>query len=146
MTAVSCVDRSVVWQQIAFVEDCVWNKDSILKFSIPVEDTLAWYSLSVDIRNRTDYSFQNLYIFLDVKAPNGNTTVDTLNFVLAHDNGRWTGAGGMFSKFRMNVFSYRNYIRFPAPGTYSVNVRHGMRRDDLEGVFSVGLTLNHSKN
>jgi gliding motility-associated lipoprotein GldH len=98
------------------------------------------------VRNRTDYSFQNLYIFLDIKAPNGNATVDTLNFVLAHDDGKWIGTGGLFSKFRENAFLYRDYIRFPERGAYSVSIRHGMRKDDLEGISSVGLTLNYSEN
>jgi gliding motility-associated lipoprotein GldH len=111
-----------------------------------VEDTLTLYSLSIDLRNRTDYSFQNLYLFLNISAPNGNTTADTLNFTLAYDDGKWTGSGGLFSKFRENTFRYRRYIKFPQKGNYSVNIRHGMRKDDLEGIFSVGLTLNYSEN
>jgi gliding motility-associated lipoprotein GldH len=144
--ASSCIDKNTAWQQNTSVKDCVWNKDSILKFHIPVEDTLSWYSLSVNLRNRTDYSFQNLYIFLNISAPNGNTTTDTLNFALAYDNGKWTGSGGLFSKFKENTFLYRNYIRFPEPGTYLVNIRHGMRKDNLNGISSVGLTLNYFKN
>jgi gliding motility-associated lipoprotein GldH len=146
LAAAACADRNIVWQQNVTVHDCLWNKDSILTFNISAEDTLAWYALSVYVRNRTDYGFQNLYIFLDVKAPNGNSTVDTLNFMLAFDSGQWTGTGGVFSKFRENNFLYRDYIRFPERGTYAVNIRHGMRKDNLEGISSVGLTLIHSGN
>ncbi|MDR0725016.1 MAG: gliding motility lipoprotein GldH [Prevotellaceae bacterium] len=146
LVASSCTGKKAAWQQNAVIENCRWNKDSILKFSIPVEDTVAWYSLSVDLRNRTDYRFQNIYIFLNITAPNGNATTDTLNFTLAYDDGKWTGAGGLFSKFKENSFLYRKYIRFPEYGTYSVNIRHGMRSVDLEGIASVGLALNYSKN
>jgi gliding motility-associated lipoprotein GldH len=142
----SCTDKNRVWQQNTIIKDCVWNKDTVLKFNIPADDTLTLYSLSIDLRNRTDYSFQNLYLFLNINAPNGNTTTDTLNFTLAHDDGRWTGEGGLFSKFRENTFLYREYIRFPEKGDYMINIRHGMRKDDLEGIFSVGLTLNYSEN
>jgi gliding motility-associated lipoprotein GldH len=146
LIAIACIDKTVAWQQTAIIDDCVWNKDSALKFTVVADDTLAWYSLSVDVRNRTDYSFQNLYIFLDISAPNGNSTADTLNFILARDDGKWTGAGSMFSKFRENSFPYRRYIRFPKLGAYAVSIRHGMRKDNLEGIFSVGLTLNRSVN
>lgn len=146
MFAYSCMDRSMVWEQNVIVGNCIWNKDTVMKFNIPVDDTVALYSLSVNLRNRTDYSFQNLYLFLNINAPNGNTTADTLNFTLAYDDGKWTGTGGMFSKFRENSFPYRKYIRFPEKGIYKVNVRHGMRKDDLEGIFSVGLTLSYSEN
>jgi gliding motility-associated lipoprotein GldH len=142
----SCADKNRVWQQNANIKDCVWNKDTVLKFNIPTDDTLSLYSLFIDLRNRTDYSFQNLYLFLNINAPNGNTITDTLNLILARDDGKWIGSGGLFSKFRENIFLYREYIRFPEKGNYSVNIRHGMRKDDLEGIFSVGLTLNYSAN
>jgi gliding motility-associated lipoprotein GldH len=142
----SCADKNTVWLQDVSVKDCIWNKDSILQLNIPVEDTVALYSLSVNLRNRTDYSFQNLYLFLNVKAPNGNTLTDTLNFNLAYDDGKWTGSGGLFSKYRENTFLYRKYIRFPEKGNYAVNIRHGMRKDNLEGIASVGLSLNYLEN
>ncbi|MDR1130191.1 MAG: gliding motility lipoprotein GldH [Prevotellaceae bacterium] len=141
----SCSDENRIWQQNVIIADCLWNKDTSLKFNIPTEDTVSWYSLSIDLRNRTDYSFQNLYLFLNIKAPNGNTTADTLNFALAYDDGSWTGSGGLFSKYRENTFLYRKYIRFPEKGNYSINIRHGMRKDDLEGISSVGLTLSYSE-
>jgi gliding motility-associated lipoprotein GldH len=144
--ASSCLDKNMAWQQDIVIKDCIWNKDTILKFNIPVENTTALYSLSVNLRNRTDYSFQNLYIFFNINAPNGNATTDTLNFPLAYDDGKWTGSGGLFSKFKENTFPYRKYIQFPEQGIYTVNIRHGMRKDNLEGIFSVGLTLNYSEN
>jgi gliding motility-associated lipoprotein GldH len=127
------------------VADCRWNKDTSLKFNIPVEDTVSLFSLFINLRNKTDYSFQNLYLFLNIKSPNGNTTTDTLNFILAYDDGNWTGSGGLFAKYRENMFLYRKYIQFPEKGNYSVNIRHGMRKDDLEGISSIGLTLNYSE-
>ncbi|MDR0385161.1 MAG: gliding motility lipoprotein GldH [Prevotellaceae bacterium] len=141
----SCTDKSSVWRQDTVIASCRWNKDSLLKFIIPAEDTVSWYSLSVSLRNRTDYSFQNLYLFLNIEAPNGNTYTDTLNFILAHDDGHWTGSGRAYSKYRENVFPYREYIRFPEKGNYSVTLRHGMRKDNLEGIFSVGLALKYSE-
>jgi gliding motility-associated lipoprotein GldH len=141
----SCTDQNKTWKQNLIIENSLWNKDTLLKFNIPVEDTVSLYSLSVYLRNRTDYSFQNLYLFLNTMAPNGNATTDTLNYILAHDDGSWTGSGGLFSKYRENTFLYRKYIRFPEKGNYSVTIRHGMRKDNLEGITSVGLTLNYSE-
>jgi gliding motility-associated lipoprotein GldH len=141
----SCSDKSMIWQQKMIITDCRWNKDTVLKFDIPVGDTVELYSLSIYVRNRLDYSFQNLYLFLNIKAPNENTTSDTLSFDLAYDDGKWKGSGGLFSKYRENIFLYREYILFPEKGNYSVNIRHGMRKDDLEGIASIGLILKHIK-
>jgi gliding motility-associated lipoprotein GldH len=139
----SCTDK-YVWQQNKIITDGIWNKDTVLKIELPMEDTVSWYSLSINVRNRTDYSFQNLYLFLQILAPNGATTTDTLNFILANDDGSWTGSGGLFSKYKENTFLYRKYVQFPVSGDYSVNIRQGMRKDDLEGIASVGLILNYS--
>jgi gliding motility-associated lipoprotein GldH len=146
LSLVSCTDRSAVWQQNIAVKDGIWNKDSVLIFDIPAEDTVRLYSMSIHVRNRTDYSFQNLYLFLTVEAPNKQTISDTLNFNLAYDDGQWTGSGGVFSKYRENIFLYRKYIRFPEQGIYRVTVRHGMRKDNLEGVSSIGMALNYLEN
>jgi gliding motility-associated lipoprotein GldH len=142
----SCTDRKNVWQQSETITDCIWNKDTALKFNIPVEDTAGWYSLSIGLRNRTDYSFQNLYLFLKITAPSGASTLDTLNVTLANDDGSWIGSGGLFSKYKENTFLYRQYVLFPKKGDYSVTVRHGMRKDDLEGIASVDLILHNSIN
>jgi gliding motility-associated lipoprotein GldH len=83
---------------------------------------------------------------LNIKAPNGNTTTDTLNFNLAYDDGKWTGSGGLFSKYRENTFLYRKYVKFPEKGSYNINIRHGMRKDNLEGISSVGLILHYLEN
>jgi len=139
----SCTDK-YVWQQNKIITESIWNKDSILRIELPVTDTVSVYSLSINVRNKTDYSFQNLYLFLQILAPNGATTTDTLNFTLANDDGSWTGSGGLFSKYKENTFLYRQYVQFPMQGNYSVNVRHGMRKDDLEGIASVGLLINYS--
>jgi len=142
----SCTDRQNVWQQSKTITDCLWNKDTVLKFNIPVEDTSTWYSFSIGLRNRTDYGFQNLYLFLKITAPGGAAMVDTLNFTLANNDGSWAGSGGLFSKYKENTFLYREYVRFPEKGDYSVTVRHGMRKDDLEGIASVNLILHNSIN
>lgn len=142
----SCISKNGTWQHNTVIKDCIWNKDTTLTFCLPIEDTVTLCSLSVYLRNRTDYSFQNLYLFLNIKAPNGNTTTDTLNFNLAYDDGKWTGSGGLFSKYRENTFLYRKYVKFPEKGSYNINIRHGMRKDNLEGISSVGLILHYLEN
>jgi gliding motility-associated lipoprotein GldH len=119
----------------------MWNKNEAVEFTVPVKDTLSWYSISINLRNRTDYAFQNLYLFIKTKSPDGGFTVDTLNYMLARDDGSWTGSGGLFSMYKENVFLYRKYVKFPVKGDYTVNIIHGMREDNLQGIASVGLIL-----
>ncbi|MDR2466433.1 MAG: gliding motility lipoprotein GldH [Prevotellaceae bacterium] len=149
LMAVSCVscgggERESLFSRSQTVDPNGWRKDEVLDFEVPVNDTASVFAFMVNLRNRTDYAYKNLYLFVNVKAPDGREMCDTLNYALAYDSGEWTGAGGMFSKYRENTFYYRNNIVFPMLGTYTVSFRHGMREESLNGIASVGLILKHS--
>jgi gliding motility-associated lipoprotein GldH len=137
-------DRILLFSRSQTVDPDGWDKSEVLDFEVPVNDTASVCALLVNLRNRTDYPYRNLYLFVNVKAPDGREIADTLNYALADDSGKWTGAGGMFSKYRENTFYYRNNIVFPMSGTYTVSFRHGMREERLNGIASVGLILKHS--
>lgn len=141
----ACIERKHYWSQSQTIDNCSWNKYSDLKFEIPVDDTVSWYLMSLNLRNRTDYGYQNLYLFVQTQSPTGATSRDTLNFMLARDDGKWTGSGGMFSKYRENIFPYRQ-VKFLQTGVYTLNIRQGMREDDLNGIASIDLTLDKVKS
>ncbi|MDR2424051.1 MAG: gliding motility lipoprotein GldH [Prevotellaceae bacterium] len=142
----ACCNSTTVWQQNASIPSAEWNMNDTLKFDMPVADTSLRYALCINVRNRIDYDYQNLYLFIETRAPYGGVTTDTLNCMLAYDSGEWTGSGGIFSKYRENIFLYRNNIRFIATGNYSVTIRHGMRRENLNGVAALCLILKQHNN
>jgi len=41
-----------------------WNKSDTLTFKAPIEDSLATYRVSVEVRNRADYPYSNLSLFI----------------------------------------------------------------------------------
>lgn len=116
-----------------------WHADSLACFRIPVTDTLTFYNLYVNIRNTTDYPFQNLYLFIDITAPNGASVRDTFECYLANDHGKWLGSGR--GKFRDNRFLYRKNVRFGAEGDYTVTLQQAMRVEQLKGVSEVGFRV-----
>lgn len=138
----ACEDRNI-WEQQVSVDNCVWSKYDTLSYNIPAPDTLGYYDILLNIRNRTDYPFSNIYLFVTAEAPNGAYSIDTINFVLAEENGKWIGKGN--SQYRDNRFLYRSKIRFPVQGDYLIKVRQGMRRDSLNGIANIGLELQHSQ-
>jgi gliding motility-associated lipoprotein GldH len=140
----SCDDSAKVWEQTQSVDNCKWNMEEILQYTMPVDDTVSWFNLLLDLRNRTDYSYSNIYLFVKTEAPNGAFSVDTLEYSLAYDTGEWTGRGGS-SGFKENRFPFRTTVRFPVKGDYSINIRHGMRDTVLTGIATVGVRLEHVK-
>ena len=144
-TIFACSDPDKIRYERQVVDNCKWPIEKTLIFEIPVEDSTELYDLLIDIRNRTDYPFANLCLFISAEAPNGAKSTDTVNYTLADEAGEWTGSGYL-SNYRENRFVFRNNIRFPENGNYSIKIRHGMRHDTLNGIFSIGLRLEKHKN
>lgn len=93
----------------------------------------------VNLRNSVDYSYSNIWLFLTIKPPKGQTVADTVEFVLADPSGKWFGNG--YGKLRDNKLLYRRNVYFPATGVYTITVQHGMRTETLEGIYDVGIRL-----
>ena len=131
-----------VFEQYQSIPDDSWSKESVVTFDIPITDTVQLYDLYINVRNLNSYPFSNLYLFVNVAAPNGDQLTDTLEYRLADDYGKWIGSKS--SRIWDSKLPYRGTVKFAQTGTYSFNIRHGMRNNSLEGISDVGITLENS--
>ncbi len=122
------------------VDPSGWQQDSIAEFTFDIHDTKAIYNLTVNVRNTGDYPYSNIWMFVDIAAPDNSMVRDTVEFQMALANGKWVGkgAGGIFSC----RFPYRNNVFFPTEGTYRLKIKHGMRNDILKGISDVGIRID----
>lgn len=113
-----------------------WNKDSCAVFSFKIDKTFLNYNLYINVRNRGDYANSNLWLFVDIIAPDYTCIHDTVEYQLALPNGKWVGkgTGGIF----FNQFPFRENVFFPMAGTYTISIRHAMRNDPLTGINDIG--------
>ena len=116
-----------------------WSKDSCAVFNFQVDKNYLNYNILIDVRNRGDYPNSNLWLFVDVMAPDSTVIRDTVEYQLALPNGKWTGkgTGGLYT----NQFPFRTNVFFPSPGKYTVSVTHAMRTDPLIGISDIGLAV-----
>jgi len=116
-----------------------WHRDSLVQFNFKIADTAATHNLYIGLRNRGDYSNQNIWLFVTVESPTGNRVADTVEYYLAEPSGKWLGKGiGDLYDCR---FSYRDNVFFPDTGNYKVSIRQGMRYDVLKGINDVGFRV-----
>ncbi len=141
-SAISCKDIAV-YESNYDVKREVWNIDSVAHFFVNVTDTISPYNIFVSIRNTTSYPNSNLFLFIHTTSPVGATLCDTLECILADKRGDWLGKG--FGSLRDNRIPYKRYIRFPEQGVYSINIQHGMRTNNLQGIASVGVRVEKAK-
>jgi gliding motility-associated lipoprotein GldH len=139
---VSCNDNNI-YRQNKQIDIGGWDKDSTAQFVASVADTLGSFNIYINVRNTNDYPKENLFLFVKTISPQGNFIVDTVNFFLADDYGKWTGK--KVSRIWDNKFLFRNNVRFANTGDYTFIIQHGMRYDILDGIGDVGIQIEYQK-
>lgn len=139
----SCDDNKVFEDYIE-VESADWKKENIANFSFLISDTISAHNLYLNIRNTGDYPYQNLYMFVKIKGPDGNFNVDTVNCKLADVRGKWLGKG-VGDLWDLQI-PYIGGFKFVQTGEYNVSFEQAMRVEDgLKGITDIGLRVEKVK-
>ncbi len=135
---ISC-DPARVYDSNMSIAKQSWNKDSVARFQFSIEDTISLYKFYLNIRHNTDYPYSNIYFFMNGSFPNGNTTRDTIECLLADPKGNWVGKGA--GKIRDNRILLREHLRFPFKGEYAFEIEQAMRDISLKGIEDIGIRI-----
>lgn len=135
---ISC-DRKKVFEAYHKIDEKGWNKDSVVVFNVHLTDTVRNNNLYVNIRNKGNYPYSNIYLFLSIGAPDGSLLTDTVEFTLADPSGKWRGSG--IGGLHDNQIPYKSSVYFPHPGYYKFMIKHGMRDNVLQGIRDVGFRV-----
>ena len=139
---VACTSNDVYFQYKS-VTPKGWSKDSLLTFDINITDTTSAYDVYVNVRNRGEYPYQNLWLFLSKTAPDSIQTKDSIECYLADQHGKWLGSG-IGSVMEMPVL-YRQNVHFKKAGIYKYKIVHGMRDSILVGINDIGMRVEKIK-
>ncbi len=135
-------DKKVFFTDSSRVNEQGWNMNDHLTFDVTVKDTTRLYSFFVDLRLTTDYPYANTFFFINTKFPDGGVAADTVECPVAYPDGQWMGkrSGGYID----NRYSFRKNMIFPATGTYTFSLSHGMRDTNIIGIKNVGLRIEYA--
>lgn len=120
-----------------------WSKDTMYVFHVPITDTAATYNVYVNVRNRGEYPYQNLWLFLKKTAPDKVLTKDSIECYLADNRGKWLGSG-IGSIMEMPVL-YEQNVKFAQKGIYNYFIVQGMRDSLLAGINDIGIRVEKVK-
>jgi len=134
----SC-NSDVIFTDSTVMPGKTWKLMNIPSFSFTVSDTLNSNNVVFTIRTGTSYPFQNIFLFVNTTSPDGKSITDTLQYNLADEKGKWYGKG--FGDIHELVLPYKSNVYFPLKGTYQFKIQHGMRVQDLTGVYDFGLRI-----
>ena len=138
LTLVSC-NGNVVFTQSEPIPGETWNLMNAVVFKVPVTDTITSNNVDFTIRNGSSYPFRNIYLFVSATSPDGKTLTDTLQYNLADEKGNWFGKG--FGDIHELKLPYKSNVFFPRKGIYEFKIQHGMRVENLRGVYDIGMKI-----
>ncbi len=131
--------QNLVFEQYQNISDQKWYKDSVLVFSVTIEDTTQNNNFIINVRNDVDYQYSNLWLFLSIEQPDGKILDDKFEVALADPSGQWLGNG--FGGLKTREAVYRRNIFFPVSGEYKIRIQQGMREDYLKGISDIGVRI-----
>ncbi|NVO10243.1 MAG: gliding motility lipoprotein GldH [Bacteroidales bacterium] len=141
LTLLSC-DRNGIYDENINTVKNSWSENNTAKFQVNIKDTISSHNIYVNIRNTADYPNSNLYLFITTTSPAGFTKLDTLECLLADEQGNWLGKG--FGYLRDNRIPYKHNIRFPLKGSYKFEIKQAMRTEELKGIAAIGIRVEKS--
>mgnify|MGYP003682067633 FL=1 len=137
ISLISC--ENIVYENYYSFENESWNSDSLKRFDFEIMDTLATYSLSLNVRHSIDYEYQNLFVFVSGEVN------DTIELMFADKNGKWKGSG--ISDVREFTHSLKKDRTFSKKGKHFINIEQAMRYgasekiQHLQNILDVGLII-----
>ncbi|MDR0506898.1 MAG: gliding motility lipoprotein GldH [Dysgonamonadaceae bacterium] len=134
---VACSQKEAFFEFHSFPES-EWLRSDVVNFQFKPEDISLKYDIFLEIRNNNKYPFRNIWLFVDVIAPDGKQRSDTVNIELADVYGKWHGRG--ISLFSCSV-PYETDVQYLYSGTYTYAIRQGMREETLNGISDIGLSV-----
>ncbi len=141
--AIACFacDKTVFYADTQSVDEGGWPATQKLKFEINVTDTVQAYNFYFLLRHTANFEWMNAFFFMQTTFPNKEIAHDTLECVLADENGEWFGRGR--GTVKDNKIMFKPCVRFPMKGRYTFEIQHGMRELNLKNIKDVGLRLEN---
>jgi gliding motility-associated lipoprotein GldH len=137
---ISSCSKNMVFNQYKNMVNEQWHKDSIVNFSFYSTDTISKNNIYINLRNNKDYEYSNLFLIVGIEFPNNYQIVDTLEYEMTSQEGRFLGTG--ITDIKENKLEYKTNVVFPVQGEYHISIQQAMRKTrDVEGIINLkGIT------
>ena len=140
----NCKDNSIVYDRVVSLPGEGWEYTDKIGFEYVISDTLSAYDIQLHIRNTKSFAYSNLWLFVETVAPAGSMQIDTLEVILADENGRWLGRSEQ--SINTMLINYKENIHFPERGIYKTILQHAMRDTLLRNITDIGLRVKYHTN
>ncbi len=138
----SC-SHNKVFEKYIKIDNYTWKRDNIIKFEVPVEDTISLYDITLALRHTSYYAYANIRVNIMITYPSGDTRTKDFDIPIRNDNGSFKGdgAGDLWDI----TYPALQEITLPFKGTYIFEVQNVMPLIETPDIMDVGLIVRKSK-
>lgn len=137
IAATGCSDPNAIIDQNTEIANKNWSYQNKIGFDVKIDDAAVTYNLYLNLRVTGDYKYSNLFAMISNPEKKGSNS--RYEFRLANPDGEWLGQGSG-SLYSFQIPFQKNY-KFPAAGTYRIQIEQNMRDNPLHEVSDVGLRV-----
>ncbi|HPB24891.1 MAG TPA: gliding motility lipoprotein GldH [Bacteroidales bacterium] len=138
----SC-SHNKIYEKYIKIENRNWKRDQIIKFEVPVEDTVSLYNVTLAIRHTSYYAYANIRVNMMINYPTGDMRVKDYNILVRNTDGSFLGdgAGDLWDVTHPALEG----VSFPFKGIYVFEVQNVMPLMATPDIMDVGLIVRKSK-
>lgn len=139
----SACGNEVLYSKYETLPEEGWRTENKLSYEVEITDVQSLNNVYLTVRHADSYPYSNLFVFLTTTYPDGKTSVDTLECILANKKGEWQGDGA--GDIWDNKIPLKQNVRFPQAGKYKFTFEQGMRSNPLPLIMDFGMVIEKVK-
>lgn len=127
------------YQNTISIPNQAWSYQDTVDFQFDILDTTKIYNLLIDIDHTTNYPFQNMYVEIFTKFPEGQRIKEMVSLELANRAGAWNSdCRGETCNLEIPI---QEGAFFNQAGAYTISFKQFMRKNPLKGIKKLGLKI-----
>jgi gliding motility-associated lipoprotein GldH len=138
----SACGEATLYEKVYTFKEHQWDQKVKPSFVVTISDTTVSYDFIITLRTTTDYAFSNLWIYLNSKAPKGESAREPFEFKIADANGFWLGKNS--GSVLENQLIFRNR-RMPQKGKYTFVIEQGITQSNIDEVLDISMLVQKTK-
>ena len=121
----------------------VWKHGEEARFVVDIDDIELEYDFKIIVRTTLDYQFNNLWVFMNTKAPNGETGREPYEIKITNPDGSWIGT--KTGSIVETPLSFRRR-KLPSKGSYTFSIEQGISEATVDEVLDLVFVVEESKS
>jgi gliding motility-associated lipoprotein GldH len=132
-----------LYEHVADIPGQAWRSNYKPSFTFDIQDTTAAYQLFLILRHNNKYNYNNIWLNVYRKKPDGQVSKVPYELQLATNERGWLAEG------MDDIYEHRIPLTPPANdsfyfnqrGPYTFTIEQIMREDPLQNIMNVGLRI-----